>query len=135
VRRPAEKQLSPYRRERINGDKEMKEIKAIIQPHRLEMVLEGLRTHPDLPGVTISSVQGFGRTVGRDKIAKADSVEFGTVNMMKVECVIDDEMLDDIIEIIRRSAHTGLTGDGKIVIYDVNEMVKIKTGLRSEHVI
>ena len=101
----------------------MKEIKAIIQPHRLEAVLEELRTHPGLPGVTISSVQGFGQTVGRDKNARADTAEFGTVNMMKVECIVDDEMLDDILEIIRRSAHTGLTGDGKIVIYDANEMI------------
>lgn len=113
----------------------MKEIKAIIQPHRLEAVLEELRTHPALPGVTISSVQGFGQTVGRDKNDKVDTAEFGTINMMKVECVVDDEMLDDILEIIKESAHTGLTGDGKIVIYDVNEMVKIKTGERSDHVI
>ncbi len=113
----------------------MKEIKAIIQPHRLEAVLEDLRMHPDLPGVTISSLQGFGQTVGRDKNAKANTVEFGTVSMMKLECVVDDEMLDDVLEIIRTSAHTGLTGDGKIVIYDVYEMVKIKTGVRSEHVV
>lgn len=113
----------------------MKEIKAIIQPHRLEAVLEELRAHPDLPGVTISPVKGFGQTVGRDNNNNLDTVEFGTVNMMKVECVVDNEMLEDILEIIGRSAHTGLTGDGKIVIYDVNEMVKIKNGVRSERVI
>ena len=69
-----------------------------------------------LPGVTISSVNGFGRKVGRDKNADLDPAEFGTVNMTKVECVVDDEMLDDFIEIIHKAAHTGLSGDGKIVI-------------------
>ncbi len=113
----------------------MKEIKAIIQPHRLEAVLEELRAHPDLPGVTISPVKGFGQTVGRDANTKAGAAEFGTVNMIKVECVVDDEMLDDILEVVRRAAHTGLPGDGKIVIYNVIEMVKIKTGVRSERVI
>lgn len=129
---PAENPLAPFWYNETKGDKKLKEIKAIIQPHRLEAVLEELRAHPGLPGLTISSVQGFGQTVGRDASAEA---EFGTVNMTKVECVVDDEMLDDILEIIGRSAHTGLTGDGKIVIYDVSEIVKIKTGIRSKHVI
>ncbi len=112
----------------------MKEIKALIQPHRLEAVLEALHAHPRLPGVTVSEVQGFGQTVGRGNQPGANNAKYGTVNMAKVECVVDDDMLDEIIEVITKAAHTGLPGDGKIVVYDVDEMVKIKTGERGEHV-
>lgn len=113
----------------------MKEIKALIQPHRLESVLEELHAHPRLPGVTVSEVRGFGRTVGRTGSQPGiNNPIYGTVNMAKLECVVDDELLDEIVEVITKAAHTGLPGDGKVVIYDVNEMVKIRTGERSDRV-
>jgi len=108
----------------------MKEIKAIIRPHRLQAVLDELHAHPQLPGVTISNVQGFGKTVGRDAKPREDVVQYDTVSMVKVECVVDDELLDEIVEVIKTCAHTGAPGDGKIAIYDVQELVKIRTGER-----
>jgi nitrogen regulatory protein P-II 1 len=110
----------------------MKEIKAIIRTFRLQAVLDELHGHPNLPGVTISYVQGFGRSVGRDDKPSADIVQFDTVSMTKLECVVDDGMLDEAVEIIKKAAHTGQPGDGKIIIYDVSEMVKIRTGQRSD---
>jgi nitrogen regulatory protein P-II 1 len=113
----------------------MKEIKAIIRTFRLQAVLDELHAHPNLPGVTISYVQGFGRSVGRDEKPSADFVQYDTANLAKVECVVDDDMLDEIIDVIKKAAHTGQPGDGKITTYDVKEMVKIRTGQRSDTVI
>ncbi len=113
----------------------MKEIKAIIRTFRLQAVLDELHSHPDLPGVTISYVQGFGRSVGRDEMPGADAVQFDTAQLTKIECVVNNEMLDEIIGVIKKAAHTGQPGDGKIVIYDVKEMVRIRTGQRSNTVI
>ena len=113
----------------------MKEIKAIIRPHRLGVVLEELHAHPKLPGITISYVQGFGKTVGREEKASADLVNYDTVSMVKVECIVNDDMLDEIVDVIKRRAHSGLPGDGKIAVYDVQELIRIRTGERCTHVI
>jgi nitrogen regulatory protein P-II 1 len=113
----------------------MKEIKAIIRTFKLQAVLDELHDHPELPGVTISYVQGFGRSVGRDEKPGADIVQYDTANLAKIECVVNDNMLDEIIDVIKTAAHTGQPGDGKITIYDVKEMVKIRTGQRSDIVI
>jgi len=112
----------------------MKEIKAIIRDHRLDAVLDALHTHPELPGVTVTNVHGFGRTVGRPDAASDASIQFGTVRMTKVECVINDDQLDSVIELIQQAAHTGQPGDGKIAVYDVREIVQIRTGMRGTRV-
>ncbi len=84
----------------------MKEIQARFQPRRLEAVLEALHAHPRLPGVTVSEVQGFGRTDGRGNQPGANNAKYGTVNMAQIECVVDDDMLDEIIEVITKATHT-----------------------------
>lgn len=109
----------------------MKEIKAIIRPHRLDAVLDALHGHAELPGVTVSSVRGFGRSVGRAKDHDETPVRYGTTEMVKLECVINDDMLDSVIDIIQAAAHTGNPGDGKMFVHDVQEVVKIRTGVRS----
>ena len=85
----------------------MKEIKAIIRQNRLDAVLDALHAHPALPGVTVSYVRGFGRTAGRSEGADATRVVYGTAEMVKLECVINDEMLDRVIDIIQSGARTG----------------------------
>lgn len=112
----------------------MKEIKAIIRDHRLDAVCLALHSHPDLPGVTVSVVEGFGRTVGRPDETDNGSAQFGTVQMAKVECIVNDEQLDSVIELIQQAAHTGQPGDGKIAVYDVCEVVQIRTGRRGTRV-
>jgi len=109
----------------------MKEIKAIIRPHRLDAVLDALHGHPELPGVTVSHVRGFGRSVGRPTERDKAPIQYGTTEMVKLECVVNDEMLDAVIHIIQAAAQTGNPGDGKICVYEVNEIVKIRTGARS----
>jgi len=107
----------------------MKEIKAIIRPHRLDAVLEALHARPELPGVTVSHIRGFGRTAGRSKSEDAP-VQYGATEMVKVECALNDEDVDIVIDLIQQAAHTGNVGDGKIVVVDVEHVVQIRTGAR-----
>ena len=109
----------------------MKEIKAIIRPHRLDAVLDALHAHPELPGVTVSYIRGFGRTVGRSD-SKDAPVQYGTAEMAKLECALNDEEVDTVILLIQQAAHTGNVGDGKIFVFDVEQAVKIRTGDRVE---
>ena len=107
----------------------MKEIKAIIRQHRLDAVLDALRAHPELPGVTVSYVRGFGRTVGRTE-SEGAPVQYATAEMVKLECVVNDDDVDAVIDLIQQAAHTGNVGDGKVFVYDVERAIKIRTGAR-----
>ena len=112
----------------------MKEIKALIRPDRFGAVLDALHAHPELPGVTLSEVRGFGRTVGRPAKSDDARVRFGTAKMFKLECVINDEDVDTVVELIQQAAHTGNVGDGKILVYDIEQAVKIRTGARLQRI-
>jgi nitrogen regulatory protein P-II 1 len=104
----------------------MREIKAIIKPHRLDNVLDLLHQHPGLPGVTISHVEGFGHKVGRGTPESGESVHFGMAKFVKIECVVEDSMTEEILEVIRDAARTGGHGDGKIFISRVEEVMIIR---------
>lgn len=108
----------------------MKEIKAIIRPYRLDVVLDALHSHPELPGVTVSFVRGFGRTVGRSASSAQTPVQYGTVEMAKLECVVNDDQVPVIVGVIQTAACTRSAGDGKIFVHDVCEAIRIKTGER-----
>jgi nitrogen regulatory protein PII len=111
----------------------MKEIKAIIRPHRLDAVLDALHAHPELPGVTVSQVRGFGRTVGRTTKGSTP-VQFGTAEMVKLECVLNDDDVEPVAALIQRAAHTGNVGDGKIFVYDIDRAVRIRSGAAMERI-
>ena len=113
----------------------MKEIKAIIRPFRLREVTEELHKIDGLPGVTVSEIKGFGKSKARnakDKIV-FEMVEF--IPRIKLEVVVNDEMVDEVINVIQRVAHTGTTGDGKIFVLPVDETVKIRTNERGRDAI
>lgn len=112
----------------------MKEIKAIIRPHRLDAVLEALHVHPELPGVTVSTVRGFGRTVGRQPVSSDAAIQYGTTEMVKLECVVNDNQVDIVVDLIQQAAHTGNAGDGKVFVYGVQEAVKIRTGAHLQRI-
>jgi nitrogen regulatory protein P-II 1 len=121
----------------MKGDKEnsMKEIKAIIRPFRLLEVTEELHKIEGLPGVTVSEIKGFGKSRAKsaqDKIVY-EMVEF--VPRIKLEVVVEDEMADEVINTIQRYSHTGRTGDGKIFVVNVEEIVKIRTSERGRDAI
>ncbi len=110
----------------------MKEIKALIRPNQFGAVLDALHEHPELPGVTVSEVRGFGRTVGRSSRREGTRVRYGTTKMFKVECVVNDDDVDQVVELIQQAAHTGHVGDGKIFVHNVERTVKIRTGAQLE---
>lgn len=110
----------------------MKEIKAIMQPFLISKVVEALKLIPGLPGVTVSDVRGFGRAqaVGSVNTVTEGSVEY--VKKSKLETVVPDEMAEKVVETIQRHAHTGNPGDGKIFVFQVDDVVRIRTGEHGE---
>lgn len=108
----------------------MKEIKAIIRPFKLDEVVIELRKISGLPGITISEIKGFGKS----RINAIDETNTNGLNefvaMVKLELVIDNHLVDEVIEKIQRIAHTGNKGDGKIFIVDVDDTIKIRTAER-----
>ncbi len=113
----------------------MKEIKAVIRPFKLLEVVEELQKIDGLPGVTVSEIKGFGK--GRAKNAKDkviyEMVEF--IPRIQLEVVVDDGMADEVVNVIQKYAHTGNTGDGKVFISTVDEVVKIRTNERGRDAI
>ena len=106
----------------------MKEIKAIIQPFLLSKVVEALKEIEGLPGLTVSDVRGFGRgrAAGAPSKITEGTVEY--VNKSKLEIVVPDGLVSRVVETIRLKAHTGNPGDGKIFVYPVHDIVRIRTG-------
>ncbi len=111
----------------------MKEVKAIIQPFMVTKVVEALKRIEGLPGLTVDrEVRGFGRTRGDESQHKIvdDLVEY--VPKAKLEIVVPDELVESVVQTIQSCAHTGNSGDGKIFIIPVDDVVKIRTGERGE---
>lgn len=111
----------------------MREIKAIIRPDRLSDVVQALRQIPRMPGVTVSVVQGFGRGGAQQQAGLADTV--GEAQFAKVESVVPTELVKDVIDAIRRAAHTGRPGDGKLFVIPVEHVTRISTGEADEEAI
>ena len=111
----------------------MKEIKAIIQPFKRSAVIDALKQIGGLPGMTVDEhVHGFGKSSGesREQRGNVDLIDY--VPMVKLEIVVPDTMVERVISAIQESAHTGNPGDGKIFVYDVQEVVKIRSNERGE---
>jgi nitrogen regulatory protein P-II 1 len=104
----------------------MREIKAIIRPDRLSIVLHALHALLDLPGLTISTVRG----VGRRSPPEGKEQAFDEVEMTKLEIVVPAAIAQDVVRAIERAAHTGLVGDGKVFVMPVEHAVKIRSGER-----
>lgn len=108
----------------------MKEIKAIFRPSRLLEVTEELQKIEGLPGVTVSEIKGFGKSRAKNAKDKVvyEMVEF--IPRIQLEVVVNDEMVADVVEVIQKYAHTGNTGDGKIFVSTIDDVVKIRTNER-----
>ena len=102
----------------------MREIKAIIRPDRLENVLDALHEIPDIPGVTVSTVTGYGE---RQPPRIAGTPEYGHVAMTKLELVVPEAILSQAVTSIRRAASTGHPCDGKVFVYAVEQAIRIRT--------
>lgn len=113
----------------------MKEVKAFIQPHILGRVVQALHALPHFPGITISDVvgQGRGRGVGGAFRVTEEEIFFHKKKLIEVVCA--DDLAPTIAEAIRAAAHTGLPSDGLIVITDISDAVRIRTGERADQAV
>jgi nitrogen regulatory protein P-II 1 len=109
----------------------MKKIEAIIKPFKLDDVKEKL-TKLGVQGMTVSEVKGFGRQKGHTEIYRGAEYVIDFVPKIKIEIVIEDDMVSKVVETIEKSARTGKIGDGKIFVLPVEEAIRIRTGERKE---
>lgn len=104
----------------------MKKIEAIIKPHKFEEVQEALR-EAGVFGMTVTEVKGFGRQRGHTEIYRGSEYTVDFVPKTKIEILTTDEQLPAILKTITESAKTGKVGDGKIFIYEIEDVLRIRT--------
>jgi nitrogen regulatory protein PII len=102
----------------------MKQIKAFLRPQMLDVVVDEVERLPGAPGLTVSTVQGFGHRMEGGPAQMTERV--------KLEIVVPDEDVESILELIAERARTGRTGDGKIFVTEVAEAVRIRTRERGD---
>ena len=109
----------------------MKKVEAIIKPFKLDDVKDRLR-EIGVQGMTVSEVKGFGRTGGKKEVYRGSAYVVDFVPKVKIEVVVADSQVSQVIEAIEKAAKTGRIGDGKIFVVPVEEVVRIRTGERGE---
>jgi len=109
----------------------MKFITAIIKPFKLEDVRDAL-SEVGVTGVTVSEVKGFGRQKGHTELYRGAEYEVDYVPKVKLEIAIPSDLLEPTIDAIQRSANTGKIGDGKIFVFDLEQVLRIRTGETNE---
>jgi nitrogen regulatory protein P-II 1 len=105
----------------------MKKIEAIIQPFRLEAVKEALH-EISVQGMTVTEVKGFGRQKGLREVYRGMEYQVDFLPKVKMEVVTSDDKANLVVETIAKNARTGRIGDGKIFVYPVMEVIRIRTG-------
>ena len=105
----------------------MKKIEAIIKPFKIDDVKDAVNEIGVL-GLTVTEVRGYGRQKGHTELYRGAEYAIDFLPKIKIEIVIEDSMLGQVIEIITSKAQTGKIGDGKIFISDVSEVIRIRTG-------
>ncbi len=105
----------------------MKLVTAIIKPFKLDDVREAL-SEIGVTGVTASEVKGFGRQKGHTELYRGAEYVVDFLSKVKLEIVIDSDLLDSVIEAIGIAANTGKIGDGKIFIASIEQAIRIRTG-------
>ena len=105
----------------------MKMVMAIIKPFKLDDVREAL-AEAGVAGITVTEVKGFGRQKGHTELYRGAEYVVDFLPKVKIEAAIKSELLDRVIEAIEKSANTGKIGDGKIFVFDLEQVVRIRTG-------
>ena len=112
----------------------MKKIEAIIKPFKLDEVKDQLNEKGAF-GITVSEVKGFGRQKGHTELYRGAEYVVDFLPKTKLEIVVKDEQLGEIIEVITKAAQTGRIGDGKIFVSDLVDVIRIRTEERGEDAI
>ena len=105
----------------------MKKVEAIIKPFKLDDVRESL-AEIGITGMTVLEVKGFGRQKGHTELYRGAEYMVDFLPKVKIELVIQDDLLDQAIDVIVETARTGKIGDGKIFVTDVVSVIRIRTG-------
>jgi nitrogen regulatory protein P-II 2 len=105
----------------------MKKIEAIVKPFKLDEVREAL-SEVGVTGLTVTEVKGFGRQKGHTELYRGAEYVVDFLPKVKIEAAIKSDLLEQVIEAIEKSANTGKIGDGKIFVYDLEQVIRIRTG-------
>ena len=105
----------------------MKKIEAIFKPFKLDEVREAL-SEIGVSGLTVTEVKGFGRQKGHTELYRGAEYVVDFLPKVKIEAAIKSDMLEQAIEAIERSANTGKIGDGKIFVFNLEQVIRIRTG-------
>ena len=109
----------------------MKLISAIIKPFKLDEVREALSAI-GVQGITVTEVKGFGRQKGHTELYRGAEYVVDFLPKVKIEAAVRDEVVDQVIEAIEKSASTGKIGDGKIFVFPLEQVIRIRTGETGE---
>jgi nitrogen regulatory protein P-II 1 len=112
----------------------VKKIEAIIKPFKLDEVKDALG-EVGIQGMTVTEVKGFGRTGGKKEVYRGSAYVVDFVPKVKLEIVVADELVAEVIEAIEKAAKTGRIGDGKIFVFPMEEAIRIRTGERGKDAI
>jgi len=113
----------------------MKQIKAYIKPHKLSKVTLALHMVEGLSGMSVTDVRGFGRGKAKDAPHRIvdDLVDY--IPQVKIEIVCTDNKMEEVVSVIQKVAHTGLRGDGKIYVSNIEDAIRIQTGERGDEAV
>ena len=105
----------------------MKKIEIITRPYKLDEIKEAL-TKMGIKGMTVSEVKGFGRQKGHREVYRGAEYQVDFMPKVKIEIVIDESLVQEVVKVTQEAARTGKVGDGKIFIFPVDEVIRIRTG-------
>jgi len=105
----------------------MKKIEAVIKPFKLEDVKDAL-AEIGITGMTVSEVKGYGRQKGHSELYRGAEYVVDFLPKIKIEMVVDEELVDQVVETVVEAARTGKIGDGKIFVSDIDRIIRIRTG-------
>ena len=114
--------------------RQVKKIEAIIKPFKLDDVKDALH-EVGVSGLTVSEVKGFGRQKGHTELYRGAEYVIDFLPKVKIEVVVESNMVERAVEAIENAARTGRIGDGKIFVSSIEEVVRIRTGERGEEAI
>ena len=109
----------------------MKKIEAVFKPFKMDDVREAL-SEVGVNGMTVTEVKGFGRQKGHTELYRGAEYNVDFLPKVKVELIVENEQVERCIEAIMNTAQTGKIGDGKIFVYDVERVIRIRTGEENE---
>jgi nitrogen regulatory protein P-II 1 len=112
----------------------MKKVEAIIKPFKLDEVKEAL-SEIGLHGMTVTEVKGFGRTGGKKEVYRGSAYVVDFVPKVKLEIIVTDDNLRQVVTTITEAARTGRIGDGKIFVTPIEDVIRIRTGETGEDAI